>query len=95
MSEQSERMKVASDALLACPFCGGLASPVIVIPSSIEHDPDAAFWGDRAKVTECRRAGCEACGYDMDAEKWQRRSNAPAHPRAVASRGEAGCSAIP
>jgi len=23
------------------------------------------------------------------------RSNAPAHPRAVASRGEAGCSAIP
>ena len=43
MSEQRERMKVASDALLACPFCGNRPRPTNWIglryPYILRHKP--------------------------------------------------------
>jgi hypothetical protein len=75
MSERSERMKVASESLLDCPFCGKKASPIIVFPSSDPYEADQEFWSDATRMPECERAGCQSCGCAMDAEKWQYRAN--------------------
>jgi hypothetical protein len=83
MSERSERMKVALQRLVRLPRgkCTGCDKVRVRYLAEIWHGrkgfPDSHYR---------REAYCMECHPDIE------RSNAPAHPRAVASRGEAGCS---
>ena len=59
--------------LLACPFCGGEAAPVCVLPSVDENIQGQSFWLDRSKVKACEYVGCMTCGVSLVAIIWQKR----------------------
>ena len=79
MSERSERMKVASDALLDCPDCGGQGW---VEGIGMAHHPSCDGSCRNCPVPVQTQEPCDTCG-----GSGQVKANAEHHPRAVASRG--------
>jgi len=85
MSERSERMKVSSDALLACPFCG--CDPV-------HQRVEEYCEGEWYVVCEVCRATGPRCDTEERARRYWNQSHANTQISGGTPSAEAGCSAF-